>query len=36
MHWRYETGGAITGAPTIVNGVLYVGSLDHYVYALPV
>ena len=24
--WEFDTGGAIAGGPTVVNGVLYVGS----------
>ncbi len=32
--WRYGTGGWVVNAPTIVNGAIYVGSDDHYVYSL--
>ncbi|MEO7019263.1 MAG: PQQ-binding-like beta-propeller repeat protein [Ktedonobacteraceae bacterium] len=32
--WRYQTGGAIYSAPEIVDGVIYIGSLDHFIYAL--
>jgi eukaryotic-like serine/threonine-protein kinase len=35
LRWRYKTGGAITGAPRVVDGIVYFGSSDHYVYALP-
>jgi outer membrane protein assembly factor BamB len=36
LRWRYQTDGAITGAPQAADGVIYFGSADHYVYALPV
>jgi len=36
LRWRYQTEGAITGTPAIVDGVIYIGSADHYVYAIPV
>jgi outer membrane protein assembly factor BamB len=33
--WRYETNGRIVvSSPAISDGVLYIGSLDHTVYAL--
>ena len=34
VRWTYATGGAIVGAPAIVNNTLYVGSDDGNVYAL--
>jgi outer membrane protein assembly factor BamB len=32
--WQFSTGGPITGTPLITNGVLYIGSTDHKLYAL--
>ena len=33
--WNYTTGNSIAySSPAVVNGVVYVGSNDHYVYAL--
>ncbi|HEX6122715.1 MAG TPA: PQQ-binding-like beta-propeller repeat protein [Ktedonobacterales bacterium] len=32
--WSYLTRGAVRGTPTIVNGVVYVGSQDGFLYAL--
>jgi hypothetical protein len=32
--WSYKTGAAVWSSPAIVNGTLYVGSDDGYVYAL--
>ena len=32
--WQFRTGGPITGTPVIANGVVYIGSNDHKLYAL--
>ena len=32
--WRFETGGEVWSSPAVVDGVLYVGSADGYVYAI--
>jgi outer membrane protein assembly factor BamB len=32
--WAFSTGGSVRSSPTVVNGVLYIGSSDHKVYAL--
>jgi outer membrane protein assembly factor BamB len=32
--WNYTTGGPVSSSPAVVNGVVYVGSLDNNVYAL--
>lgn len=32
--WTYKTGGSVTSSPTIVDGVVYVGSQDRNLYAL--
>ena len=32
--WKSNTGGAVYSSPTVVNGVVYIGSLDGNVYAL--
>jgi outer membrane protein assembly factor BamB len=34
LDWRYQTGDASISSPAVVNGVVYVGSNDSYVYAL--
>jgi outer membrane protein assembly factor BamB len=33
--WRFTTQGKVTSSPFIYEGVLYIGSTDHKVYALP-
>jgi outer membrane protein assembly factor BamB len=32
--WSYQTGGNLYSSPAVVNGVLYVGSYDHKIYAI--
>jgi len=32
--WIYPTGSGVYSSPAVANGVVYVGSLDHNVYAL--
>jgi len=32
--WRFQTGDAVSSSPAVVDGVVYVGSQDGYVYAL--
>ena len=32
--WSYETEGRVTSAPTVVDGTLFFGSTDQYIYAL--
>ena len=32
--WSYSTGNTIESTPVVVNGILYVGSVDHHLYAL--
>ena len=32
--WKYKTGGQIQASPAVANGVVYVGSTDHVLYAL--
>src|SRR5271163_197054 len=34
LKWSYRTGASVTSSPAVANGVLYVGSYDHNVYAL--
>jgi len=34
LKWNYTTGGNVGSSPAVVNGVVYVGSDDHNVYAL--
>src|SRR5262245_5832874 len=31
--WRHETGGIVDSSPAVVEGIVYVGSADHFVYA---
>jgi len=31
--WSYTTGSAVFSSPAVANGVVYVGSNDHNVYA---
>jgi outer membrane protein assembly factor BamB len=35
LRWKYQTEAAITGSPIIVNDILYIGSTDNKIYALP-
>ncbi len=32
--WSFQTGGAVQSSPVLVEGVIYIGSMDGYVYAL--
>ena len=32
--WRYETGGPVGSSPAVVDGVVYFGSVDNYLYAV--
>jgi outer membrane protein assembly factor BamB len=34
LKWRFKTGDTIWSSPAVVDGVVYVGSLDHHLYAL--
>ena len=34
LRWRYETGDAVFSSPAVVDGVVYVGSSDSYLYAV--
>lgn len=34
LKWSYSTGNQVFSSPAVANGVLYVGSWDHKVYAL--
>jgi eukaryotic-like serine/threonine-protein kinase len=34
LKWSYATGDFVGSSPAVANGVVYVGSNDHYVYAL--
>jgi outer membrane protein assembly factor BamB len=36
LRWQFKTQGPVISPPTIVDGVVYVGSTDHLIYALPV
>lgn len=32
--WEFTTGGVVQSSPTVLNGKVYVGSFDNYIYAL--
>jgi outer membrane protein assembly factor BamB len=32
--WKYKTGGPITSSPAVLEGIVYIGSFDHTLYAL--
>ena len=34
LDWQYRTNGEILSSPTVANGIVYLASLDHNVYAL--
>jgi eukaryotic-like serine/threonine-protein kinase len=34
LAWKQRVGGALVSSPAIANGVVYIGSLDHHVYAV--
>jgi outer membrane protein assembly factor BamB len=34
LKWKFKTGGGVFSSPAIVGGVLYVGSTDHFFYAI--
>ncbi len=34
LKWKFTTGGSVASSPSVVNGVLYVGSNDNNVYAI--
>lgn len=35
LKWKYETGDTVESSPAIgLDGTIYVGSLDHYLYAI--
>ena len=34
LKWSYVTEGTVLPSPTVANGVIYIGSLGNYVYAL--
>ena len=34
--WKFMTGGAVPSSPAVEQQLVYIGSTDHYVYALPV
>lgn len=33
LDWSYQTGEPVFGPPAVVNGVVYIGSEDSYLYA---
>lgn len=36
LKWRFKTGGPINSSPAVADGVAYVGSHDHYIYAVDI
>ena len=34
LRWRFRTGGLVISSPAVGDGIIYVGSTDHRVYAL--
>jgi outer membrane protein assembly factor BamB len=34
LRWRFRTSGPVTSSPVVADGVIYIGSTDHRVYAL--
>lgn len=34
LSWKFETGGSVISSPSVVDGIVYVGSTDGYLYAL--
>ncbi|MEM2098276.1 MAG: PQQ-binding-like beta-propeller repeat protein [Candidatus Bathyarchaeia archaeon] len=34
LAWKFTTGGAVISSPSVVDGIVYVGSQDKYIYAL--
>jgi len=34
LDWQFETGGAVSGTPLLVDGLVVVGSFDRFIYAL--
>jgi len=34
LRWKFETKGPIMGSPMVYDDIVYVGSADHFVYAL--
>jgi len=33
--WKFTTGGPVPSSPAVAQQVVYIGSTDRYVYALP-
>jgi outer membrane protein assembly factor BamB len=34
LGWKFTTGGAVISSPTVADGIVYVGSSDHNIYAI--
>src|SRR6185369_5844162 len=34
LKWKFRTGGKVVSSPAVAGGVLFVGSSDHFLYAL--
>ncbi|MGH2524519.1 MAG: PQQ-binding-like beta-propeller repeat protein [Anaerolineales bacterium] len=34
MRWKFSSNGPITSSPVIANDIVYIGSIDHHLYAL--
>jgi outer membrane protein assembly factor BamB len=35
LRWQFKTRGMVLSSPVVDNGIVYIGSTDHYLYALP-
>jgi outer membrane protein assembly factor BamB len=35
LRWRFQTEGPVISSPVVADGIVYIGSDDRYVYALP-
>jgi outer membrane protein assembly factor BamB len=35
LRWRFKTGGPVISSPSAAGDIVYVGSTDRYVYAVP-
>jgi outer membrane protein assembly factor BamB len=34
LRWKFRSGGPVTSSPAVGDDVIYIGSTDHFVYAL--
>ena len=36
LKWKFETGGSVYSSPAVVDGMVYFGSNDNYLYAVDI